>query len=633
MRVGWISRTSRDSSGWTLGAILASALLLRLYRVNAPAEDFLSWRETVTLMVARNFYRFGMNPFVPRVDWSLQTEAAAVNILGGSEFMVTPYLTAALYHLFGIQNWVSRVVPIAFSLFGLWAFHRFIENLYDRRTAHAGTILLMVSPYYLYCGRTQQPESFAHAMAIAALYAFYCWVERRGLGRFLAAALAAIAMMLGKPTMGVIAIPMAYILWRQGGFRAWLQPSTLAFAVAVGIPVSGYMYWSFGALDASTSVTLGGEGWYFAHMKWLLDPGYYAHIGGSLFFWSLTPVVALAVLIGLVLAVRKPEHRVGSAWFVGVMSMFALIPGGAETNGYYQLIVAPPACLLASAAIADGFRSRRVAWVGPVLILAAILNSFYVAARLFAPEYASHVACGRWIDANTDKHAKVLNAFQSTTLLYYADRRGWNCWLKSAGPHPQFDTAAIESAVDNGANLVAVPYPQFDDSSYPDFDGVRDYLYRTYDCYKTPEFTVFRLDRPADLTLPAGRRIVFGNTAARKFLRGPVGRDYTLADGVGFVPIGPSNPATIEFRSHERLASVALELASTVPNHSVSVRVNGGTVHRLLCDAANERMRFALSAIPPSIDGNLHRIEITTTQKVAQGVGLVLFELAAPAAE
>lgn len=49
--------------------IFAVAFLVRLIRVDAPISGVHSWRQARHAMVARNFYRYGMNLFYPVVDW------------------------------------------------------------------------------------------------------------------------------------------------------------------------------------------------------------------------------------------------------------------------------------------------------------------------------------------------------------------------------------------------------------------------------------------------------------------------------------------------------------------------------------------------------------------------------------
>ena len=80
----------RLNEALVVGLILLSGLLLRLYELAAPPVDFLCWRDTQTLMVARNFYREGMNLFSPSVDWRTTTEFAVKGTVGGTELQVVP---------------------------------------------------------------------------------------------------------------------------------------------------------------------------------------------------------------------------------------------------------------------------------------------------------------------------------------------------------------------------------------------------------------------------------------------------------------------------------------------------------------------------------------------------------------
>jgi hypothetical protein len=97
------------------GGVLLIGLVLRCYHIGMPPIDFLAWRETQTLMVARNFCREGMNLLRPSVDWRTTYEVAPRGTVGGTELQVVPYLTAVLYQVLGMRYWVGRVVPICFA--------------------------------------------------------------------------------------------------------------------------------------------------------------------------------------------------------------------------------------------------------------------------------------------------------------------------------------------------------------------------------------------------------------------------------------------------------------------------------------------------------------------------------------
>ena len=53
----------------TLSAILILSLILHSYHLAYPAWDYHNWRQSITLMVARNFAEHGFDLRRPQVAW------------------------------------------------------------------------------------------------------------------------------------------------------------------------------------------------------------------------------------------------------------------------------------------------------------------------------------------------------------------------------------------------------------------------------------------------------------------------------------------------------------------------------------------------------------------------------------
>ena len=53
----------------TIYLILLAALALRLWHITDPPWDYHNWRQTITLMVARDFARHGLPVLHPQVQW------------------------------------------------------------------------------------------------------------------------------------------------------------------------------------------------------------------------------------------------------------------------------------------------------------------------------------------------------------------------------------------------------------------------------------------------------------------------------------------------------------------------------------------------------------------------------------
>ena len=104
--------------------VLLVAFLLRLFRVDQPFVDAASWRESDMATIARNFFDGHRNIFLPAIGWAGPGENYV-----GYEFQLTTYVTAILYGLFGVHDWVARGTTISFGVLGIFAFHRLVRRI------------------------------------------------------------------------------------------------------------------------------------------------------------------------------------------------------------------------------------------------------------------------------------------------------------------------------------------------------------------------------------------------------------------------------------------------------------------------------------------------------------------------
>lgn len=629
-----------------LGGLLLLGLALRLHHVTAPPIDYLSWRDTQTLMVARNFYRHTLNLFTPAVDWRTTRAVLPEGTVGGTELMVVPFLTALLYHVFGIRYWVGRLVPILFALLGTAWFHRLVQRVYGSRCATISTLLLTVSPYFLYCGRCQMPEPFAYAMVFAALYYYDRWLETRTRRTFAAAVLTALLMVLGKPQIGVMIVPMAFLTFQRLGIRAFAAKPLYLFAALVGIPVAAFLYWTSCVIIPRTGLSFSGPGM-FDFKRWLTDPEYYRMIAQSVFFWSVTPGVCLTALAGLGLAGRDPRRYFAHAWLLGALSLFLLMPGGTAPNGYYQLILEPPCAILAGMALSwkpgDRLRSKEtyppaaprhldlVRSLSLNLLLAAIAAwSLHVALQLYLPRYGADYRCGTWIRDNTPKDALVLTAAPSTTCLYFADRTGWTSWQEEYGKAATFGIDLIEKVRPLGATIVAIPGSTFDNAYFGDYNDIRDRLYDSWNAYKGQGFTVFFLTQAPNLTLPASGRLTFGVAESRKYLRGEWGPDQAEPGGVTFTTLGPALEAAIRFVSPVKPETITLNLEAWTPNLTLTTYVNGQRIGSADIPEGQRNALLPIGHIPQAGPDNTYTVTLVANRQNAESVSIALYGLTIP---
>src|SRR5437763_12324113 len=99
--------------------ILLAALALRCWHLSDPPWDYHNWRQTITLMVARDFARHGFPVLHPQVQWVSRNLPDHPSYFSG-EFSIQSILAAALYKVFGESDTIARLVVIAFSLAGIY---------------------------------------------------------------------------------------------------------------------------------------------------------------------------------------------------------------------------------------------------------------------------------------------------------------------------------------------------------------------------------------------------------------------------------------------------------------------------------------------------------------------------------
>ncbi len=603
-----------------LGLILFAGLLLRLYQVTSPPVDFLSWRDTQTLMVARNFFRDGMNLFSPSVDWRTTANFAARGTVGGTELQVVPYLTAALYFIFGIQYWVGRVVPIIFALLGTAYFHFLVRRFYGSACALLSALLLTASPYYLYCGRVQMPEPFAYAMSFAALYYFDVWLESKDGRRVFTAALFTALMLLGKPQLVIVAVPMAFVAFRRHGVRTFATPGLYVFTGMVAIPVCAYMVYSYVVLIPVAGLSF-AQGSLLDYRQYLGDPHYYAEVVKAALGTALT--VPVAVLAGLGIAVRVKETReyFAHAWLLGAVSFFFLMPGGNIANGYYHLVLAPPAVILAARALTRAMRTRVLTFAVALAAVAVSAYCLYVAKGFFVPYYAGAQHCGEWIAANTPKETRILTASKNPATLYFADRAGWTAWRET------FNMGLVEKVRPLGGRVVAVSEEWFDNAYYPQYQGIRDELYDRFFCFHGGDFAVFYVDTPAELALPDGGQIAFGTPESRKYLRGTWGPNQVGSTNAGFVAMGPGKKAFVVFTSAGPVSGILVELSSAVANQELSFELNGKKTGQLSISQPLERGVAKIDGVAEATPNGRWLLSIEASRQNENAASLLLYSM------
>jgi len=595
--------------------LLLLGLFVRLYHVTHPPNDGPVWRQTQTLMMARQYYESRLNIFFPQVYWRTLNEAPIEGYVGGTELNVTPFLTALLYYIFGVQDWVGRVFPIIFSIVGLAYFHRIVARFCSLRTALFSTTLLCFAPMYLFLGRVQMPESLTFCMIFMTVYYFDRWLEGEGYRLFPHAAASCAGMLLAKPQTAYMAIPLAFLVLNRDGFRTIIRPRYYLFLTVVLPLCSAFYIWSFVLLPGYTGISLQSRSIFRYGFHFLRQSHFYT------LMWSRalsSPVGTSVTLLGL-LGFLVPGRRLRD-WFphvfllASVLSIFYM-PGMHYHNPYYQTLFVPPLAMLGGKFLNLLARQKIGKILSFVLLIFALATSLQAAKEFFSVKYYSGDAysrCGTWIREHSTPEDRVIVAAEDPSTLYFADRMGWICRAQHDGKPIMFSKELIGRLMPLGASIVAIP-EIFSFDTYTkqrgDAGKLRDYLYDSFKCHREDNFAVFFLKEPADLVIPPSGIIDCNDASAFKYLRGSWGPRFLDRYGTGYIH-KDKGAAQVKFVARRQITRIDMVVSGEKDGGIVTARVNGRPYGEYTLPKAWKRYTVSIALDRPLERGETVEIDV-----------------------
>src|SRR3989442_408651 len=412
-------RIKRPTAGHILLAILLLALGLRLYHVTYPYLDHNSWRQTDTAAIARNFSRSGFNILRPELDMFGPDRVVEL------ELQITPFLTAFLYAIFGIQDWVGRVVPILFSLGSIVYFYHLVSLHFGERRAMLSTFVFAILPLNVYFTRVLMPESAAMFFAVAAVYHFSVYLQKEtNLQYALAAGFVSLAF-LAKLTNLYLLMPLAALAMTRYGRRCWSNARLWLFVLitlATTAAYYGYMHvtadiklipYQIGT-DKSANVTI------------LTNPILYQALALRLYTIIYTDLGLVLLVIGMLLSAHNQLFRV---WILSALAYTFAVATGSFVHTYYQMPLIPAGAFFIGSAldrIAAAPRLRPLAGALCATLFAVAIMNLLPMYRIYGmPAYEAAQALKRVDGSQSPVLSVPEQRGTAPEILYYADRKGW----------------------------------------------------------------------------------------------------------------------------------------------------------------------------------------------------------------
>jgi len=497
-------------SKYALLFIILLGLLLRLRGLFSPILDLYSSRQEQCAMIARNFFRHGYNIFHPEVDWF-----GPFNSSWRLEFPLVSYLAALLYSIFGIHEFLGRIVNIVFSLGSIYLIFQLTKNLFNKKTAIYAGFLFAVSPLGVYFGRTFIPNTIAIFFSIASLYYFYQWLKSDYRFYYILAFIATLLSFLSNLSTLYLCLPLLYLAYSKYRNRIFTKFSIyLFFSFTILVSLSWYVKASLDVTAFIANKT---------NLGILVQPAFYRRILENLGLLILTPIGAFLAVLGCGLSINKREEYLLHLWLAAIIIYTLCASEQNYIHYYYQLPFVPIFSIFAAKAI-DRL-SRPELWkeslflkVNPNLIIwgamSCILITGYIVIRPFYKWDANIYRVSKIINAITEKDAIVIagrGGHQAS--LYYTDRKGWQTndvkpvgslsysWALNLNkynfPERTKSGIVLSSEIDLVKFLIkhgADYYFIYNTQIFKDEPGFRKYMYSNFKVIKEEEnFVIFDL--------------------------------------------------------------------------------------------------------------------------------------------
>ncbi len=329
-----------------LGLIIVLGIAVRLYRIDGPFSDYHQYRQFDTAALARNLAEDSLNVFYPQVDWR-GNSAGYVEV----EFQAYTWMVAALYRVFGVHEWLARLLNILFYACTALLLHHLTRVVFGRTAALFAAGFYSILPLAYFVSHTFQPDTFMVLCTLAGIYYFWMWTEEGSLKWLAVSALAIAISALIKPFCLYVAIPLLYLCWRKFGWRFLAKPVLWVYAVAVALPMAfwfihAYHLWT---VYGNTFGIFGGR-LRGAYLGGNTPRGPLLHNLATRLLWIIaTPVGLLLLLVGF--CVKPPSRNyVFHWWALGFLATVPMLPAGQSAHNYYQL----PLVLIVAPAMAYG---------------------------------------------------------------------------------------------------------------------------------------------------------------------------------------------------------------------------------------------------------------------------------------
>lgn len=393
--------------------------LIRLIGItNPPLEIGHNWRQSLTNMVARNFYENGPDLLHPRIDMA----GEKTGILG-TEFPLFNYLIYLLSYLFNYTHWYGRIINLTVTTIGLFYYYKLIRGISTKEIAFSATIILSTSVWFAFA-RKIMPDTFSVSLVFIGLYFAWSYLKSaKPLQLILFFLFSTLGMLCKIPALAIFSAISVVIFIKEIPTRRKILFYSVS-ALSVSIVAAWYFYWVPYLVKTY-------------HYQLYFPLGFKEGIQQILplmsqffmrfYFSALHSYIGfICVLIGIYYLVKSKDQLLKAALTIITLVFFTFIMktgDGFPHHNYYIIPYAPVMALLAAYFVARIPLKYQYILLG-IIAIEGIANQQH---SLFIPENKKYkLELEEITEAIIPKDDLIIiNGGYSPQDMYFSHRKGW----------------------------------------------------------------------------------------------------------------------------------------------------------------------------------------------------------------
>lgn len=448
-------------------------LFLRLNGINRPLIEMHNVRQTQTAMITRNLLQDKLNIFTTRIDWKGNEPGYFVQ-----EFPLYNAIVVIFWKLFGIHDFWGRLVSLAFSAIAALYLYKIAVRLFSSSVAFWAVSFFAICPISVFMSQAFMINMCALALALAAVYHLLVWAEQKLMTMtqvILGSVFLTLSALTNITVTFIFLVPIGYILWVR---RTKSSVYLLGLGFLVFMFSASNLAWNAHAAAVNAVYYPGYDvsfvlSHFFSTTQFnRLDP--YLYFRMAMYFGYF--VVGFHGLVLIFIGVRELWGKIYSSgakfvlWLtIGAILYYVVFFNALVGHNYYTLPVVPLVALVIGLGVTRFIeRNRNNSFFILIVMVFVLTYGIWLVFPFIHMHEQDTIAyeaakATKSYTLPTDLavvgvlHTDVAPGAMYPTILYYAERKGWNLFTAS---NSNLDYVELDGLIQRGADYLIFTYGQ-----------------------------------------------------------------------------------------------------------------------------------------------------------------------------